>query len=328
MRRRLIAVILLASSPVVALGQAVSLDEALVGAGEALKQSRAAVDGEAKPVTPTGEAGAPPAEMPAATAKPAADLAAVKTLLAAGGTGRVTDTQADAIAKRLAKIRDDAAERRGGDTRQLLAACDTDADGRVSLPEARAAVAQARPDVDARASVADRFITAIDKNGDGAADQAELMTHLASLGGVRPVVEPLATKLWKAADTGRDGAVDTLEARLLADQFGRLTLYSGDQATQLIDPSAWMQVVRVIERADADGSLGISATEVAGTMVFKAQFAGLDRDGSGEVTAAELYTTAADLSKTAQTQACATCPLVKKSGAEKLDLLQSLLTLR
>jgi hypothetical protein len=56
-----------------------------------------------------------------------------------------------------------------------------------------------------------------------------------------------------------------------------------------------MQVVRVIERADADGSSGLSA---------------------------------ADLSKTAQTQTCATCPLGKKSGAEKLDLLQSLLTLR
>ena len=329
MRRQLFAVVLLAGSPLVARGQAVSLDEALAGAGEALKQSRAAVAEVANPAAPAGEAGAGPVATPAAAAQPAAaDLAAVKTLLAAGGSGRVTDTHADMIAKRLAKLRDDAADRRGGDTKQLLAACDADADGRVSLPEARAAVARARPEVDPRASVADRLITAIDKNGDGAADQTELATHLATLTGVRPLVEPLATKLWKAADTGRDGSVDALEARLVADQFGKLALYSGDESTQAIEPTAWMRVVGVIERADADGSLGISAAEVAGTTVFKAQFAGLDRDGSGEVTAGELYTMAAELSQTAQNQTCATCPRVKQAGAEKLDLLFSLLTLR
>ena len=46
------------------------------------------------------------------------------------------------------------------------------------------------------------------------------------------------------------------------------------------------------------------------------------------MTAGELYAMASDLSQTAQSQTCATCPLVRKSGAEKLDLLQSLLTLR
>lgn len=261
---------------------------------------------------------------------PAADdLAAVKTLLAAGGTGRVSDTQADLIAKRLAKLRDDAPDRRGKeDTKALLAACDTDGDGKVSLPEARAAVARSRPDVDARAAVADRLIAAVDGDGDGIASQAELAAHLATLGAVRAVVEPLAVKLWKSADTSRDGAVDVMEARLLADQFGTLALYSNADTAQVMDPTAWMQVVRVIERADADGSNGLSAAEVVGTTVFKAQFAGIDRDGNGEVTAGELYVRAADLSKTGQSQTCATCPRVKQSGAEKLVLLQSLLTLR
>lgn len=331
MRIPLLAILLLAGSTVVARGQAVSLDEALAGAAEALKQSKTIDPETGAPMPQSPEAGATVAkDATAPAAQPTdADLAAVKTLLAAGGNGRVSDTQADLVAKRLAKVRDDAADRRGKeDTKALLAACDTDGDGRVSLPEARAAVARARPDVDARAAVADRLITAVDKDGDGVAGQAELAAHLATLGGVRAVVEPLAVKLWKAADTGRDGAVDVLEARLLADQFGTLTLYSNADTAQVMDPTAWMQVVRVIERADADGSNAISAAEVAGTAVFKTKFASIDRDGNGEVTAGELYTMASDLSKTAQTQTCATCPLVKKSGAEKLDLLQSLLTLR
>jgi len=327
----LLAIVLLAGSPVIARGQAVSLDEALAGAAEALKQSKT-IDPESGAPLPQGPAAGTAAAKDAAApaARPAdADLAAVKTLLAAGGNGRVSDMQADLIAKRLAKLRDDAADRRGKeDTKALLAACDTDADGRVSLPEARVAVAQARPDVDPRATVADRMIAAVDGDGDGSASQAELATHLGMKGAVRAVVEPLAVKLWKAADTGRDGAVDVMEARLLADQFGRLALYGSADSANVIDPMAWMQVVRVIERADADGSNAISAAEVAGTAVFKTQFAGIDQDRNGEVTAGELYAMASDLSKTAQTQTCATCPLVKKSGAEKLDLLQSLLTLR
>lgn len=331
MRIPLLVIVLLAGSTVIARGQAVSLDDALAGAAEALKQSKV-IDPETGAPTPqsprAGAAAAKDATAPAA--QPAdADLAAVKTLLAAGGNGRVSDTQADLIAKRLAKLRDDAPDRRGKeDTKALLAACDTDGDGRVSLPEARAAVARARPDVDARASVADRLITVVDGDGDGIASQAELTTHLGMLGAVRAVVEPLAVKLWKSADTSRDGAVDVMEARLLADQFGTLALYSNTDTAQVMDPTAWMQVVRVIERADADGSNGLSAAEIAGTTVFKTQFAGIDGDGNGEVTAGELYARASDLSKTAQTQTCATCPLVKKSGAEKLDLLQSLLTLR
>jgi hypothetical protein len=170
-------------------------------------------------------------------------------------------------------------------------------------------------------------ITAIDKDGDGRADETELAGYLTSLGGVRAVVEPLAVRLWNAADTSRDNGVDVMEARLAADQFGKLQLYSGGGET-VMDPTAWMQVVRVIERADADGSHGISAPEVTGTTVFKTQFAGIDRDGNGEVTAGELYTMASDLSKTAQGQTCATCPRVQQAGAEKLNLLQSLLTLR
>ena len=331
MRAPLLAIVLLAGSTVVARGQAVSLDDALAGAAEALKQSKVIDPETGAPMPQSPAAGAAAAkDATGPTAQPAgADLAAVKTLLAAGGNGRVSDTQADLVAKRLAKVRDDAADRRGKeDTKTLLAACDTDGDGKVSLPEARAAVARVRPEVDARASVADRLITAVDKDGDGIASQAELTTHLGMLGGVRAVVEPLAVKLWKAADTGRDGAVDVMEARLLADQFGTLALYSNADTAQVMDPTAWMQVVRVIERADADGSHAISAAEVASTAVFKTQFAGIDRDGNGEVTAGELYVMASDLSKTAQTQTCATCPLVKKSGAEKLDLLQSLLTLR
>lgn len=331
MRPPLLALVVLVGSTVVAHGQAVSLDEALEGAAEALKQSKL-IDPESGAPAAQGPEANPAATKDASvpSAQPAgADLAAVKTLLAAGDTGRVSDTQADLIAKRLAKLRDDAADRRGkDDTKALLAACDTDGDGKVSLPEARAAVARARPEVDSRASVADRVIAAFDGDGDGNASQAELTTQLGMLGAVRSVVEPLAVKLWKSADTGRDGSVDVMEARLLADQFGKLALYSGVDTAQVMDPTAWMQVVRVIERADADGSNGLSAAEVAGTSVFKAQFAGIDRDGNGEVTAGELYTMAADLSKTAQSQTCATCPRVKQAGAEKLDLLQSLLTLR
>lgn len=331
MRTPLLALVMLVGSTVVAHGQAVSLDEALEGAAEALKQSKLIDPESGAPAAQGPEANAAATKDAGVPAAPpaGADLAAVKTLLAAGGTGRVSDTQADLIAKRLAKLRDDAADRRGlDDTKALLAACDTDGDGKVSLPEARAAVARARPEVDARAAVADRVIAAVDGDGDGIASQAELTTHLGMLGAVRPVVEPLAVKLWKSADTSRDGSVDVMEARLLADQFGKLALYSGVDTAQVMDPTAWMQVVRVIERADADGSNGLSAAEVAGTAVFKAQFAGIDRDGNGEVTAGELYTMAANLSKTAQTQSCATCPRVKQAGADKLELLQSLLTLR
>jgi Ca2+-binding EF-hand superfamily protein len=335
-RASLLTIALLAGSPAFALGQALSLDEALVGAADALKQSKAVAAEPADAPAAGSPAGAEAAKSPALAPGNAeqTDRPAVKTLLAAGGNGRVSDAQADAIAKRLAKIRADAASRRGGEVAALLAACDTDGDGRVSLPEARIAVAQARPAVDPRASVADRVIGAIDKDGDGRADETELAAYLASLGTVRAVVEPLAVRLWNSADTNRDHGVDVMEARLAADQFGRLQLYSGDGVISgaagqgVVDPTAWMQVVRVIERADADGSNALSAPEVAGTTVFKAQFAGLDRDRSGEVTAAELYAMASDLSKTAQSQTCATCPLVKKSGAEKLELLQSLLTLR
>jgi hypothetical protein len=330
-RAHLLAILLLAGSPVGAFGQTLSLEEALVGAGDALKQSRVTAADPAAPApqgpAPAGDAAQ--ASSGAAAKAPAADRPAVKKLLAAGGSGRVTDTQADMVAKRLAKIRDDAADRRGGEIADLLAECDADGDGRVSLPEGRRAVAEARPAVDARASVADRLITAVDKDGDGRADETELASYLASLGGVRVVVEPLAVRLWNAADTSRDNGVDVMEARLAADQFGKLQLYSGDGGGETVmDPTAWMQVVRVIERADADGSHGISAPEVTGTTVFKTQFAGIDRDGNGEVTAGELYAKASDLSKTAQSQTCATCPRVQQAGAEKLDLLQSLLTLR
>jgi Ca2+-binding EF-hand superfamily protein len=331
-RTHLFAILLLAGSPVGAFGQALSLEEALVGAGDALKQSRVTA---ADPAAPAPQGPAPAGDAAKASAGAggtvqAADRPGVKTLLAAGGTGRVTDAQADAVAKRLAKLRADAAGRKGGEATGLLAECDADGDGKVSLPEARRAVAEARPAVDARASVADRVITAIDKDGDGRADETELASYLASLGGVRVVVEPLAVRLWNAADTSRDNGVDVMEARLAADQFGKLQLYSGDGGggEAVMDPTAWMQVVRVIERADADGSNGLSALEVTGTTVFKTQFAGIDRDGNGEVTAGELYTMASDLSKTAQGQTCATCPRVQQAGAEKLNLLQSLLTLR
>jgi len=330
-RTHLFAILLLAGSPVGAFGQALSLEEALVGAGDALKQSRVTA---ADPAAPAPQGPAPAGDAAKASAGAggtvqAADRPGVKRLLAAGGTGRVTDAQADAVAKRLAKLRADAAGRKGGEAAGLLAECDADGDGKVSLPEARRAVAEARPAVDARASVADRVITAIDKDGDGRADETELAGYLTSLGGVRAVVEPLAVRLWNAADTSRDNGVDVMEARLAADQFGKLQLYSGDGGGETVmDPTAWMQVVRVIERADADGSHGISAPEVTGTTVFKTQFAGIDRDGNGEVTAGELYTMASDLSKTAQGQTCATCPRVQQAGAEKLNLLQSLLTLR
>ncbi len=307
MRTHLLAILLLSGSPMVAFGQAPSLDDAAVRAADALKASRA-----------IGAAG---------TAQ-AADRPTVKKLLAAGGTGRVTDAQADVVVKRLAKIRDDAAGQRGGEIKDLLAECDADGDGRVSLLEARRAVAEARPVVDPRASVADRLITAVDKDGDGQANKTELVGYLQSLGGVRVAVEPLAARLWNAADTSRDESVDVMEARLLADQFGRLQLYSGDSGELIVDPTAWIQVVRVIERVDADGSHGISEPEVAATTVFKTQFAALDRDHSGEVTAREFYAMASDLSQTAQRETCATCPRVKQAGADKLNVLQSLLTLR
>ena len=144
----------------------------------------------------------------------------------------------------------------------------------------------------------------------------------------RIVVEPAAVKLWKSCDTDRDGAVSVSEARLAADQFARLLLYVGDSKTPVEDPTAWVQVVRVIERADADCSNGLSASEVAGTTVFKEWFARLDQDKSGEVTAPELYAKAADLAKVGQGEICETCPLVKKEGATKLELLQGLITLR
>jgi hypothetical protein len=70
-----------------------------------------------------------------------------------------------------------------------------------------------------------------DVDGDGRADETELAGYLASLGGVRVVVEPLAVRLWNAADTSRDNGVDVMEARLAADQFGKLQLYSGGGET-------------------------------------------------------------------------------------------------
>ena len=145
MRAHLLAIVLLAGSPVVARGQAVSLDDALAGAADALKQSKVIDPETGAPMPQSPEAGAAAAkDATGPSAQPTgADLAAVKTLLAAGGNGRVSDTQADLVAKRLAKVRDDAADRRGKeDTKTLLAACDTDGDGKVSLPEARAAVAR------------------------------------------------------------------------------------------------------------------------------------------------------------------------------------------
>jgi len=316
-----IAVLTTPSRP--ALCQPLSLDQALGGSAA-----------EAAAVVPTETTPPSAAVDPAADASdgPAGDgnLAAVRRLLAGTGQGRVTDAQADMAAKRLAKLRADAAERRGGETAALLAECDANGDGRVSLPEARAAVAEARPAVDARAAVADDVVAAIDQNGDGRADEAELAAFVVALGTVRAVVEPLAAQLWNAADTSRDDCIDVAEARMAADQFGRLLLYSGGGEGTLAveDPAAWLQVVGVIERADADGSTGLSPSEVAGTTIFKAEFAGMDRNRDGEVSAGELYAKAAGLTKSAQSQTCATCPLVQKAGAEKLDLVQSLLTLR
>ena len=186
--------------------------------------------------------------------------------------------------------------------------------------------------VDARAAVADDVIAAIDKDGDGRADEQELAAYVGGLGALRPVAEPLAVKLWNSADTSRDDAIDVLEARMAADQFGRLLLYSGGGGGKgkvaVEDPAAWLQVVGLIERADADGSRGLSQSEVAGTTIFKATFAGMDRNRDGEVSAGELYAKLASLTKTAQSESCATCPLVKKAGAEKIDLVQSLLMLR
>jgi len=306
-----------------ALGQSLSLDQAL-GSGSA----------EASAVETTETAPLPAAVAPAAAAssEPAArgNLAAVRRLLTSAGQGRVTDAQADMAAKRLAKLRAASAERRGGETAALLTECDANGDGRVSLPEAQAAVAEARPAVDARAAVADDVVAAIDQNGDGRADEAELAAYVVALGTVRAVVEPLAVQLWNAADTSRDDCIDVAEARMAADQFGRLLLYSGGAEGTLAveDPAAWLQVVGVIERADADGSTGLSQSEIAGTTVFKAEFAGMDRNRDGEVSAGELYAKAAGLTKAAQSQTCATCPLVKKAGAEKIDLVQSLLMLR
>lgn len=300
--------------------QELTLDEALAGASAPEPAASA-------PSEPSAPAAAAPR-----SAKPAAsrdgEWPAVSSLLASTGQGRVTDGQADAVVRRLAKLRTDLAERRGGDEAALLAECDADGDGKVTLPEARAAVAGARPRVDPRAKHADTVIAAVDTDSDGRADAKELAAYLGSLSTLRIVVEPVAVKLWKTCDTDRDNAVAVAEARLAADQFGRLMLYSGESKTAVQDPTAWVQVVQVIERADADCSNGLSAAEVAGTTVFKEWFERLDGDKSGEVTAPELYVKAADLAKVGQGEICETCPLVKKEGAKKLELLQGLITLR
>jgi len=303
--------------------QELTLDEALAGASAP------------EPVASAPVAPAAAADSPSRTAAPAAsntqakgEWPAVSSLLAKSGRGRVTDGQADAVVRRLAKLRTDLAERRGGDEAALLAECDADGDGKVTLPEARAAVAGARPRVDPRATHADTVIAAVDTDSDGRADAKELAAYLGSLSTLRIVVEPVAVKLWKTCDTDRDSAVAVAEARLAADQFGRLMLYGGESKTPVEDPTAWVQVVQVIERADADCSNGLSAAEVAGTTVFKAWFERLDSDNSGEVTASELYVKTADLAKVGQGEICQTCPLVKKEGAKKLELLQGLITLR
>ena len=325
-----LALALALAAPPAALAQGVSLDEALAGA--AAGQDPLPQLAEPAPEPPAGGVGQPPAT-PATIASAArspetGSLPAVAKLLAGQGNRRVTDGQADAVVRRLSKLRTDLAERRGGDEAALLKECDTDGDGRISLPEARAAVARTRPDVDPRAAIADRLVSAVDTDANGRADARELAAYLGSLAMTRIVVEPAAVKLWKSCDTDRDGAVSVSEARLAADQFARLLLYVGDSKTPVEDPTAWVQVVRVIERADADCSNGLSASEVAGTTVFKEWFARLDQDKSGEVTAPELYAKAADLAKVGQGEICETCPLVKKEGATKLELLQGLITLR
>ncbi|MDA1200401.1 MAG: hypothetical protein O3C39_01830 [Planctomycetota bacterium] len=146
----LLAIALLTTPSLPALGQPLSLDDALSGSS---------VD---SPAVEPNETSLPPA---AAGPARGGNLAAVRRLLAGTGQGRVTDAQADMAAKRLAKLRADAAERRGGETAALLAECDANGDGRVSLPEARAAVSEARPAVDPRAAVADEVVAAIDQNG-------------------------------------------------------------------------------------------------------------------------------------------------------------------
>lgn len=315
--------VLLLSTALVLPASELTLDEALAGASGPEPMATAPVDQDVSPTVPSE-----PATASANTDRAEGKWRGVSKLLAGGGQGRVTDGQADAVVRRLAKLRADLAGRRGGDEAALLAECDADGDGKVSLPEARAAVAQARPGVDPRARHADTVIAAVDTDSDGLADARELAAHLGSLATVRVVVEPVAVKLWKTCDTDRDGALSVAEARLAADQFGRLLLYGGESQTPVEDPTAWVQVVQVIERADADCSNGLSAAEVASTTVFKEWFERIDRDANGEVSAPELYVKAADLAKVGQGEICQTCPLVKKEGGKKLELLQGLITLR
>lgn len=319
MLTRLLIALLLAAVPVVSSGDDSPLDAAFIEGTKALGQAAEAAGADRGPATAEG----PKAAKPARSTKAGP---AVRKILIAGG--RVSDIKAERVAMRLSKLRGETASRRGGESAELLAESDADGDGRVSLPEARAAVAQARIAVDPHAEDARELLSLIDRDANGLADKAEMAAYLETLGGMRPAVEPLAMHLWKKADTDRNDCIDSSEACMAADLFGKLQLYAGDGLVQIEDAASWMQVVAVIERADADGSNSLSPPEVAGTTVFRAEFASIDRDGDGEVTASELYARAASLAESADGQICATCPRVKQAGKEKLSLLKSLLTLR
>lgn len=252
-------------------------------------------------------------------------LTAVSGLMSAAAGGRVTDAHADAVVKRLALLRKDSGRR--GDM-PLIAECDTDGDGKVSRAEARAAVAVARAGVDVRTARVDEMVAALDRDSSGSVGDTEWRGFLDSVGPLRVVVEPLVARVAKASDFDRDGSIDLEEARVDADEFARLLLISGGGHVNVEDPAKWMQVVRVVERADADGSLGLSAAEVAGTTVFKSMFASIDADGSGEVTVAELHARASDLARVGSGEVCQTCPLVRKEGQKKLGELECLMSLR
>jgi len=316
---RLIVALLLAAMPAASRGEDSPLDAAFIEGTKVLGQAAAATGADRDP----GAAEEPKAAEPARSTKAGP---AVRKILVAGG--RVSDIKAERVAMRLSKLRGETAARRGGETAELLAESDADGDGRVSLPEARSAVAQARLAVDPRAEDARELLSLIDRDANGLADKAEMAAYLDTLGSVRPAVEPLAMHLWKSADTDRNDCLDSSEACMAADLFGKLRLYAGDGLVQIEDATSWMQVVSVIERADIDGSNSLSLPEVAGTTVFRTEFAGIDRDGDGEVTASELYTRASSLAESASRQTCATCPRGKQAGTEKLNLLKSLLTLR
>jgi len=298
------AVILLAS------GVAVAEDEGWGPAGWRENSEDGAPAGDAADVADAAKQRAP---------------SAVAGIHDANQDGRVTDAEADRALRRLYLIKEDS--RRKGDP-ELIAESDANGNGRISKPEAREAIAQARPQVDPKARWADEALQLLDGNHNGTVEQGEAQQFLATLGKLGETVAGNMNKLWKAADCDRDDRIDLTEARMLSDGFGQLLLVCGTDAAASKDPAVWGRVVEVILRVDADRSHSISAAEIQAAPTFSRLFGGIDRNRNGEVTGDELYGYVNRGLQSAQKSECATCPILRADAGKKKKVIRDLVNLR